>query len=89
MLPFASLSSEEGQDFFVDGMTEPEAPDLTIEKLLKNAKAAVKSFERFEVGAGIEKRQDDFVGEVMAQVKAQTKADDKKSDGNDPPATKH
>jgi hypothetical protein len=25
------------------------------------------------VGAGIEKKQDDFVGEVMAQVKAQEK----------------
>jgi hypothetical protein len=28
-------------------------------------------FVRYEVGAGIEKKQDDFVGEVMAQVKAQ------------------
>jgi translation elongation factor EF-Ts len=27
------------------------------------------AFERFEVGAGIEKKQDDFVSEVMAQVK--------------------
>jgi elongation factor Ts len=67
-----------GQVFVKDG-------DLTIEKLLKNAKASVKSFERYEVGAGIEKRQDDFVGEVMAQVKAQQKSDGK-SDG---PATKH
>ncbi len=25
-------------------------------------------FERFEVGAGIEKKQEDFVAEVMAQV---------------------
>ena len=31
-------------------------------------------FVRFEVGAGIEKKQDDFVGEVMAQVKAPEKA---------------
>ncbi len=45
-------------------------PDQTIEKLLKAAKAEVKAFRRFEVGAGIEKKQDDFVGEVMAQVKA-------------------
>jgi elongation factor Ts len=44
-------------------------PDLTIEKLLKGAKAEVTAFERFEVGAGIEKKQDDFVGEVMAQVR--------------------
>jgi elongation factor Ts len=37
-------------------------PDQTIEKLLKAAKAEVQAFRRFEVGAGIEKKQDDFVG---------------------------
>ena len=52
-----------GQPFVKD-------PDQSIEKLLKAAKASVKSFQRYEVGAGIEKKQDDFVGEVMAQVKA-------------------
>jgi hypothetical protein len=58
-----------GQVFVKDG-------DLTIEKLLKNSKASVKSFERFEVGAGIEKKQGDFANEVMEQVKAaQTKTD--------------
>jgi elongation factor Ts len=51
-----------GQPFVKD-------PDVTVEKLLKGAKAEVVSFERFEVGAGIEKKQDDFVAEVMAQVK--------------------
>jgi elongation factor Ts len=51
-----------GQPFVKD-------PDVTIEKLLKAAKAEVAAFERFEVGAGIEKRQEDFVAEVMAQVK--------------------
>jgi len=45
-------------------------PEVTIEKLLKGAKAEVVAFERFEVGAGIEKKQDDFVAEVMAQVKS-------------------
>ena len=44
-------------------------PDLTVEKLLKGAAAQVVAFERFEVGAGIEKKQEDFVAEVMAQVK--------------------
>jgi elongation factor Ts len=44
-------------------------PDVTIEKLLKGAKAEVVAFERFEVGAGIEKKTDDFVADVMAQVK--------------------
>jgi elongation factor Ts len=52
-----------GQPFVKD-------PDVTIEKLLKSAKAEVVAFERFEVGAGIEKKQDDFVAEVMAQVKS-------------------
>ena len=33
-------------------------------------RAAWLRFERFEVGAGIEKKQEDFVAEVMAQVKA-------------------
>ena len=58
-----------GQPFVKD-------PDQSIEKLLKTAKASVKRFERYEVGAGIEKKQDDFVGEVMAQVKASTKPSD-------------
>ncbi|MFO1426768.1 MAG: translation elongation factor Ts [Steroidobacteraceae bacterium] len=52
-----------GQPFVKD-------PDQTVEKLLKAAGASVKGYQRFEVGAGIEKKQEDFVGEVMAQVKA-------------------
>jgi elongation factor Ts len=51
-----------GQPFVKD-------PDVTVEKLLKGAGAEVLSFERFEVGAGIEKKQEDFVAQVMAQVK--------------------
>ena len=47
--------------------------DVTIEKLLKGAGAKVVQFVRYEVGAGIEKKQDDFVNEVMKQVKAQEK----------------
>src|SRR5258705_1190911 len=62
-----------GQPFVKD-------PDVTVEKLLKKAGAAVVQFERYEVGAGIEKKQDDFVGEVMAQVKAQEKP--KTDEGN-------
>jgi elongation factor Ts len=52
-----------GQPFVKD-------PDVTVEQLLKGASAEVLAFERFEVGAGIEKKQEDFVAEVMAQVKA-------------------
>jgi elongation factor Ts len=47
--------------------------DITVEKLVKKAGAKIVQFVRYEVGAGIEKKQDDFVSEVMAQVKAQEK----------------
>lgn len=57
-----------GQVFVKDG-------DLTIEKLLAKSKASVKGFERYEVGAGIEKKQGDFASEVMEQVKAAQKSE--------------
>ena len=53
-----------GQPFVKD-------PEITVEKLLKKSAARVVEFVRYEVGSGIEKKQDDFVGEVMAQVKKQ------------------
>jgi len=43
-------------------------PDVTIEKLLKSASAECMQFVRYEVGEGIEKKEDDFVSEVMAQA---------------------
>jgi elongation factor Ts len=61
-------------ELVLTGQAFVKDPDVTIEKLLKNAKANVVAFERFEVGAGIEKKQDDFVAEVMAQVKSSTDA---------------
>ena len=60
-----------GQPFVKD-------PDVSIEKLLKGAAAKVSTFHRFEVGAGIEKRQEDFVAEVMAQVKSSSDPGKKK-----------
>lgn len=53
-----------GQPFVKD-------PDQSIEGLLKGNKATIKRFVRFEVGEGIEKKQDNFVEEVMAQAKTQ------------------
>jgi hypothetical protein len=47
----------------------------------------VKAFERYEVGAGIEKKQGDFASEVMEQVKAAQKKDD--GDGKTDPPTRH
>ena len=40
--------------------------------LLKQRNAEVISFIRFEVGEGIEKKEDNFVAEVMAQVREQS-----------------
>jgi elongation factor Ts len=51
-----------GQPFVKD-------PDITVGKLLAQNKAAVVRFVRFEVGEGIEKVEENFADEVMAQVK--------------------
>ncbi|GCF92747.1 elongation factor Ts [Enterococcus florum] len=44
-------------------------PDMTVEKYVASKGATVEGFVRFEVGEGIEKREDNFVEEVMNQVK--------------------
>ncbi|MDH3637121.1 MAG: translation elongation factor Ts, partial [Gammaproteobacteria bacterium] len=44
-------------------------PDKSVEKLLKDESAEVNGFIRYEVGEGLERREDDFVAEVMAQAK--------------------
>ena len=51
-----------GQPFVKD-------PDQTVEQLLKSKNAIVKRFVRFEVGEGIEKKEENFADEVMAQIK--------------------
>ncbi|WP_262316481.1 translation elongation factor Ts [Lacticaseibacillus parakribbianus] len=43
--------------------------DKTVAEYAKSKNGTVKGFVRFEVGEGIEKKQDDFVDEVMGQVK--------------------
>jgi len=43
-------------------------PSKTVGTLLKESNAEVQAFVRFEVGEGIEKKEDNFVQEVMAQV---------------------
>ena len=50
------------QDFVKDD-------SLTVGKLLKQNNAEVVEFTRFQMGEGLEKRQDDFAAEVMAQIK--------------------
>ena len=44
-------------------------PDIKVSEYLKNNKNQVLSFIRLEVGEGIEKKQEDFAAEVMAQVR--------------------
>jgi len=51
-----------GQPFVKD-------PEITVERLLKQANAKVLSFVRLGVGEGIEKKVDNFAAEVMAQVR--------------------
>ena len=46
-------------------------PDQTIAQLLKSADASIANFYRFQVGEGIEKKEDNFVEEVMAQAKGE------------------
>ncbi len=55
-----------GQPFVKD-------PDTTVGKLLKGRNAKVNGFMRYEVGAGIEKKTDNFAEEVMAQARAASK----------------
>ena len=50
-----------GQPFVKD-------PDVSVGKLLKDAGATVTSFVRFEVGEGIEKKEENFAEEVMKQI---------------------
>ncbi len=52
----------EGQSFVKD-------PSTTVGQLLKEKNAKVISYTRFEVGEGIEKKEEDFASEVAAQMK--------------------
>lgn len=44
-------------------------PDVTVSKFAETNGGVVKSFIRYEVGEGIEKRQENFADEVMSQIK--------------------
>ena len=45
-------------------------PDMTVGQLLESAGSKVIFFKRLEVGEGIEKKEENFADEVMAQVNA-------------------
>lgn len=44
-------------------------PDMTVAKFAEAKKGSILSFVRFEVGEGLEKRQENFAEEVMNQIK--------------------
>lgn len=44
-------------------------PDQKVKKYVESKGASVKSFVRYEVGEGIEKRVENFADEVMSQIK--------------------
>lgn len=50
-----------GQPFVKD-------PDISVGKLLQSAGATVSAFVRYEVGEGIEKKQENFAEEVLSQI---------------------
>ena len=51
------------------GQAFVKEPSVKIENLLKSHKAEVEFFLRYEVGEGIEKKEDNFVAEVMNQAR--------------------
>lgn len=44
-------------------------PDLTVSKFVESHNATVKTFVRYEVGEGLEKREENFAEEVRKQMK--------------------
>jgi len=63
MKKFVNEATLYGQAFVKD-------PDTTVGALVKSKSTAVESFVRYEVGEGIEKKEDNFVEEVMAQAQS-------------------
>ena len=66
MKKFTGEVSLTGQPFIKD-------PSITVGQLLKSKSANVINFVRFEVGEGIEKKEEDFAAEVAAQMAAAKK----------------
>lgn len=66
MKKFTGEISLTGQPFVKD-------PSTSVGDLLKSKGATVTSFVRFEVGEGIEKKEEDFAAEVQKQIEAASK----------------
>ncbi|HPB74118.1 MAG TPA: translation elongation factor Ts [Chromatiaceae bacterium] len=57
------------QEVTLHGQAFVKDAEVTVEQLLARAGAKVHRFARVEVGEGIEKKQENFADEVMAQVR--------------------
>ncbi len=55
--------------FWARSRTFPAGSFGVFSKLLSSAAATVTEFERYELGEGIEKKEENFAEEVMAQIK--------------------
>lgn len=63
MKKFTGEVSLTGQAFIME-------PKKSVGEILKEKNATVTGFVRMEVGAGIEKKEEDFAAEVAAQIAA-------------------
>ncbi|MDX1266641.1 MAG: elongation factor Ts, partial [Oceanisphaera sp.] len=63
MKKFTGEISLTGQPFIKD-------PSITVADLLKQKGADAIGFVRYEVGEGIERKEEDFAAEVQAQIAA-------------------
>ena len=63
MKKFTGEISLTGQAFIME-------PKKSVGDILKEKGASVSTFIRFEVGEGIEKKEEDFAAEVAAQIEA-------------------
>ena len=52
------------------GQSYVKNTEITVAELLQSEDGSVTSMLRYEVGEGLEKREDDFVADVMAQARA-------------------
>ena len=66
MKKFKSEVTLHGQAYVKD-------PDQTVGELLRANEARVIAFERFELGEGVEKKQENFAEEVQAQAQSAVK----------------
>jgi elongation factor Ts len=57
------------EDICMNDQSFIKDPDQKVGKYVASKGATVKAFVRFEVGEGLEKREDNFAEEVMSQVK--------------------